>query len=119
MLQTTSLDELDGDDGMSTRSGITSETASLNTPTDSPYASVVEVVSSDMDAMDLPQVEGLDGGYSAAEDDFATPRPRQTPFSDASACIESPSKPKTMSRMVGKAKTLVKALVRKRKVIRL
>ena len=73
----------------------------------------------DMDAMDLPQVEGLDGGYSAAEDDFATPRPRQTPFSDASACIESPSKPKTMSRMVGKAKTLVKALVRKRKVIRL
>ncbi|RPD61062.1 hypothetical protein L227DRAFT_74773 [Lentinus tigrinus ALCF2SS1-6] len=109
----TSLDEFDSNDRMSTSSGMTSETASLHTPNDSPYASVIEVVSSDMD--EGSSQGNIDVRYSAAEDDFTTPRPRQIPFLGVSAGFESPSKIRTMSRVVGKAKTLVKALVRRRK----
>ena len=124
----TSQDEYDSTDtdAMSTRSGMTSETASLITPNDSPYGSVmaVETVSSDMDALGLPpqvaedydSTEGGDTGCSALADDFATPRARQVPFTDMSPAFESPSKTKSMARVVGKAKTLVKALVRRRKV---
>ncbi|KAI0694668.1 hypothetical protein C8T65DRAFT_833388 [Cerioporus squamosus] len=111
----TSLDEFNSNDGTSTSSDMSSETASLNTPNDSPYASVIEVVSSDldMDAMGL-DCDDVNGGCSLREDDFATPRPRQVPFSDASAVVDSPSKFKPIARAVVKAKTLVKALVRKR-----
>ncbi len=109
----TSLDEFNSNDGMSTSSETSSETTSLNTPNDSPYASVIEVVSSDMDAMDI-EGDDANGACCIREDDFTTPRARQVPFSNASAGLESPSRIKPIARAVVKAKTLVKALVRRR-----
>ncbi|KAI0787954.1 hypothetical protein C8Q74DRAFT_1366749 [Fomes fomentarius] len=105
----------------------------IDTPTDSPYSSAIGVVTSDMGHMEMsPELrfpEGVDSTDCFCStvcnccpdqverlEGLETPRPPQQHLPDLSEPAEPPTPVKTRSlfRVVGKAKVLVKALVQRK-----